>query len=158
MSIIGNYLPWRELAKRRQAILFEMPIMLDGRIDLDYLKEISDRIKIIAFSSVANVNGFQLSISQLKPILTDEAIIIVDDSQKCAHEHLEQDPRIDCHVVNSHKMYGPKGIAGALVSERLLSIMVPCMYGGGMVERIEPLMNGKRHGIFHYGTFDILRL
>ena len=81
----SNYLPWRELALRRKAILFEMPLLSNGDINFEYLKEIKEKVKIVSYSSVANTNGYTVSIVRLKEIFGDDIIYISDDSQKCAH-------------------------------------------------------------------------
>lgn len=152
----SNYLPWRELAKRQGAIVFEMPLLEDGKINMDYLDEISDRIKVLSFSSVANANGHRLNAEQFSDIINEDTIVIVDDSQKCAHETIEDNQLIDCHIVNSHKMYGPKGIAGALISDRLLGKMEPCVFGGGMIERIGfPNVWKNGVGAYECGTMDV---
>lgn len=152
----SNYLPWRELCRRRGAILFEMPLLENNSINIPYLEEIKSKIKVIAFSSVANINGFRMDIDAISPILNENVIVIVDDSQKCAHEKIENSPLIDCHIVNAHKMYGPKGIAGALVSSRMIDIMKPCIFGGGMIERVG-FPNVWKSGVqaFECGTIDI---
>lgn len=152
----SNYLVWRELSKRKGAVLFEMPLLNNGEINIQYLKEIKDRVKIAAFSSVANTNGYRINIQQIKDVLPEDALIIIDDSQKCAHEKIHACETADCHIVNAHKMYGPKGIAGALVSQRMLEIMKPCMYGGGMIDRVGfPNVWKKGAEAFECGTMDV---
>lgn len=152
----SNYLPWREIAKEKGAIVFEMPLLDDGSINIEYLHSIRNQIKVISFSSVSNTNGFKINLTNLMDVVTDDIIVIVDDSQRCAHDEIEDNNRIDCHVLNSHKMYGPKGIAGALISNKMLNIMKPCVYGGGMIERIG-FPNVWKEGIsaFEAGTIDV---
>lgn len=152
----SNYLPWRELARRTGAVVFEMPVLADGSVNYEYLNEIKSRVKILAFSSVANTNGYLLKMSEMEDFFDEKTIVIVDDSQKCAHDKIEISARIDCHILNAHKMYGPKGIAGALVSKRFLQILSPCIYGGGMVERVG-FPNVWKSGVEKYecGTLDI---
>lgn len=132
----SNYLPWRELALRRKAVLFEMPLLSNGDINFEYLKEIKERVKIVSYSSVANTNGYTVSIVRLKEIFGDDIIYISDDSQKCAHSGFRKNEMADCSIVNAHKMYGPKSLAGALVNEKFLNHLYPSIFGGGMVERI----------------------
>lgn len=152
----SNLLPWRELAHRTGAIVFEMPLLEDGTINGSYLEEIKDRIRIIAFSSVSNSNGYRLSVEEVGELINDDVFVIVDDSQLCGHGRIECSNKIDCHIVNSHKMYGPKGVAGALVSKRMIDIMKPCVFGGGMIERIG-FPNRWKDGVekFESGTIDL---
>lgn len=152
----SNYLPWRELSKRTGAIVFEMPLLDHETVNYEYLYEIRDQVKIIAYSSVANTNGFKMDTSELSKIFSEDTIIIVDDSQKCAHGEIESSDRIDCHILNAHKMYGPKGIAAALTTKRFYSMLRPCIYGGGMVERIG-FPNVWKRGVeaFECGSLDV---
>lgn len=152
----SNYLPWRELALRKKAVLFEMPLLSNGDINFEYLKEIKERVKIVSYSSVANTNGYTLSIVRLKEIFGDDVIYISDDSQKCAHFRFRKNEMADCNIVNSHKMYGPKSLAGALVNEKFLNHLNPSIFGGGMVERIG-FPNIWKSGIQKYepGSIDV---
>ena len=147
----SNYLPWRELALRRKAILFEMPLLSNGDINFEYLKEIKEKVKIVSYSSVANTNGYTVSIVRLKEIFGDDIIYISDDSQKCAHFRFRKN-----EMANSHKMYGPKSLAGALVNEKFLNHLNPSIFGGGMVERIG-FPNIWKSGIQKYepGSIDV---
>lgn len=152
----SNYLPWRELSHRTGAIVFEMPLLEDGSINIEYLDSIKDQIKIVAFSSVANTNGYHIDVSKLKAVLGESVLYVSDDSQKCAHEKIRYNEYADCHIVNSHKMYGPKGLAGALVNEKFLENLSPAIFGGGMIERIS-YPNIWKDGIAKYecGSIDV---
>lgn len=152
----SNYLPWRELCKTKGVIVLEMPLLDDGKINYNYIYEIRDRVKIIAFSSVANTNGYRIDANILKKYVLESSLFIVDDSQKCAHEKLDLCDNIDCHILNAHKMYGPKRLAGALISRRLMDLMIPVIYGGGMVDRVGfPNVWKKNVKGFECGTLDI---
>ena len=152
----SNYLPWRELSRRTGAIVFEMPLLDHDTINYDYLYEIREQVKIISYSSVANTNGFKMDTSKLLEIFHNDVIIIADDSQRCAHGKIESFDRVDCHILNAHKMYGPKGIAAALVSRRFFDLLKPCIYGGGMVERIGfPNVWKRSVEAFECGSLDV---
>lgn len=153
----SNYLPWREMCKRKGIIVFEIPMLDEKTIDYEYIDTIRNRIKIVSVSSVANTNGYKINFEELKRHLLQDTLIIVDDSQKCAHETIVIDKvEADCHVVNAHKMYGPKGVAGAFFSERMFGLMKPCIFGGGMIERVGfPNVWKKGVAAFECGTIDI---
>lgn len=151
----SNYLPWKYLARRKDAIFLEMPIVNDV-IDIDYLKTIKDRIKICSYSSVANTNGFKVSISSLNDILPARSFVFVDESQKVAHEPIELSNRITGHILSSHKMYGPKNIAGAAVKNVFLNCAKPLLLGGGMIS-VQKLNDQWKEceKKFYAGTFDV---
>lgn len=152
----SNYLPWRELSHRTGAIVFEMPLLEDGSINLEYLESIKEQVKIVAFSSIANTNGYRIDVQLLRGIFGDSVVYISDDSQKCGHSRIERSQYADCHIVNSHKMYGPKGLAGALVNEKFMYYLRPSVFGGGMIERIG-FPNVWKDGIQRYecGSIDV---
>ena len=152
----SNYLPWRELALRKNAIAFEIPILSDGSLNVEYLQEIKERIKIVVFSSVANTNGYEISAKEMRKIFGEHVLYISDDSQKCAHIKFKEDDMADCCIVNAHKMYGPKTLAGALVNDKFLDCLKPSIFGGGMVERVG-FPNTWKSGIqkFEPGSIDV---
>lgn len=152
----SNYLPWRELAKRKGAIVFEMPVLDSGQINIEYLEQIKDRVKIVVYSSVANTNGYKIDASEMKSIFGDNVLYISDDSQKCAHKKYVETDFTDCCIVNSHKMYGPKSMAGALVNKKFLDSLQPSVFGGGMVEHVG-FPNTWKSGVLKYeaGSIDV---
>jgi len=130
----SNYLPWKYLAKRKNALFFELPIDKDGNPDYEYISLIPGKIKIFAFSAVSNSNGIVCDIEKVLCYLPTECIIFEDDSQIVAHRKLYRNERVQCRFLPSHKMYGPKNIAGALIQKNLLERLEPVLLGGGMID------------------------
>lgn len=129
----SNYLPWKYIAKKKNAIFFEMPLLEDGSINYNYIKKIADKIKIIAYSSVANTNAYSINEKELLSVINKETYVFVDESQKVAHSKIICDDKIDAYILSSHKMYGPKNIAGAYVKNSVINDMKPIILGGGMI-------------------------
>lgn len=151
----SNLLPWKYLAKKKGAVFLEMPLKSNGDIDWDYLQMIKDNIKIVSFSSVSNTNGYKVDVDKICEILK-KSYIFVDESQQTAHDKIKTNPYIAGYFMTSHKMYGPKNIAGALVSKNLLEKLSPVLLGGGMVNAIgfEDTWGDYKHK-FEAGTLDI---
>ena len=130
----SNVLPWKYLAKRRGALFFELPINGDGMVDYEYIEHIPAKIRILSFSSLANSNGFRFDIERAVRYLPKDTLVFQDASQSVAHETVRMGDRISCVFISSHKMYGPKNIAGAIVQSGLINQMTPITLGGGMID------------------------
>lgn len=152
----SNVLPWKYLAKRKGALFFEIPVGLDGSVDYRYLERIPAKIRILAYSSVANANGFRFDIDRASMYLPGDALVFEDASQAVAHEAVRRKDRVSGVFLSSHKMYGPKGIAGLVVDSDLMDEMTPILLGGGMVDFHGFLDKWKSGAMaFMAGTYDI---
>ena len=152
----SNFLPWRYLAKRTDAVFIELPTDRFGRLDLDYLELIGDRIKVFSYSAVANTNGYSLQENEVFPYLRKDAIVCCDLSQQQAHESINLNDRVNIAFLTSHKMYGPKNIAAAVFDDEIASRLSPVLLGGGMVDSIgldDFWADGDRK--YNAGTIDV---
>ena len=151
----SNLLPWKYLAKRNNAIFLEMPLTKEGQIDYSYLQEMKDIVSCVVLSSVANSNGFMPDLQKVCEIF-DNAYIFIDESQNVAHAPIYTNDRITGYILSSHKMYGPKNIAGALVKKSYLEKVTPVLLGGGMVDTVSFEDTwGETKKKFEAGTFDV---
>lgn len=152
----SNYLPWKYIAQNRDAVFMEMPVDNAGNVDYEYIQKYRHRIKVISVSSVANTNGYSLDIERLTAILDDNTFLFVDESQKLAHAPITVHEKISGHYLSSHKMYGPKNIAAALVKGEIIQQATPVLLGGGMVNTVgfkDTWATGPKK--FEAGTIDI---
>ena len=132
----SNYLPWKYLAERKGALFVELPVNLEGEIDYSYLKKIAPSIKLISLSAVSNTNGYKIDIDKVISYVSSDTFVMIDAAQLVAHDRINTNEKISCIFLSSHKMYGPKNIAGALVKKSLIPLLKPVFFGGGMVETI----------------------
>lgn len=152
----SNYLPWKRLATDTGALFLEIPIDENGDIDIDFIKKYKDRIRLVAFSSISNSFGYALEVKSILDCLLEDTIVVVDESQLVGHEKIYVDDRVTVHFLASHKMYGPKNIAGFYAKKSFLDIMEPVFLGGGMVERVGYVSEWKsRREKFLAGTLDV---
>lgn len=152
----SNHLPWKYLAKERNAIFLELPIGKDGEPDYGYIASIPGELRIFSFSAISNANGFHFDIDKALEYLPKDCLIFEDDSQLVAHQRLCRRDRVMCRLVPSHKMYGPKNIAGALIRPELFCMLEPVLLGGGMVD-YSGFRDTWKQGAssFLAGTYDI---
>lgn len=151
----SNILPWKYLAKRTGAIFIEMPLTINDEIDWSYLERIKQKVKIVAVSSASNTNGFKVDVEKVCGIFS-KSYIFVDESQTVAHSSIVKNDRITAHFFSSHKMYGPKNIAGAFIKKEFIDEIPPLFLGGGMVETVALEDTWKKcEKKFEAGTVDI---
>ena len=152
----SNYLPWKYLARQSDAIFLEMPLNEHGELDFNFLSSIADNVKIVAYSTVSNMNGFEINSEKLAKLFSSQTLIFTDESQKVAHDHIALDSRISGYLLSSHKMYAPKNIAGAFIKAELIEKMTPFFLGGGMIYHqsfSDTWSEGQQK--FYAGTYDV---
>lgn len=152
----SNFLPWKYLARRTGALFIEMPLTESGEIDTSYIETISDHVKIVAYSSVANTNGFIVNKHQIDALFGNDTLIFSDESQCVAHAPIETERMVSGYILSSHKMYGPKNIAGAFVRSDLVKKMRPVFLGGGMIDtqQMDDAWASDEYK-FYAGTYDV---
>lgn len=156
----SNLLPWKRIAKRKDACIVLLPIMPDGELDYSLLDILpKERVKIVSLNMLSNVTGYRLDTDRIKKYVSGTNIFwILDVSQAVGHIQLDfMMISADAFCMSAHKMYGPKNIGGCLVNRNKLHLLAPFMLGGGMVWNT---LGGElewRPGAskFEAGTFDI---
>ena len=155
----SNFLPWKYIARKTGALFIEMPINIkSGDIDINYISSISDRVKVVSYSTVSNTNAYSINIEKISNLFKNnrDILIFTDESQKIAHSNIEISNIISGYILSSHKMYGPKNIAGAFIRNDLIEKMKPIFLGGGMIElqQFDDVWADREYK-FYSGTFDV---
>ena len=145
----SNFVPWQQLVGGRGATLRIIDIdddthrlsIFDEQGNVAIGDIISPRTKILALTHVSNVLG---AITPLKEIIAQarrinpEIVVVVDGAQAVPHIFVDvSDLDCDFYVFSGHKLYGPTGIGVVWGRMKLWNTMVPFMYGGDMIERVE---------------------
>lgn len=135
----ANFVPWQQLAKRRQAQLKFIPLTDDGRLDLNRLSEVlTERTRILAISGMSNVLGTVNPIAKLaRQAHAVGAIIVVDGAQSVPHMKTDvQADDVDFLIFSGHKLYGPTGVGILYGKANRLEEMQPVLFGGHMIDRV----------------------
>ena len=136
----ANFIPWQQLAERKQAKLIVLPLDDHYQIDLQALKQsLSPRTKIVAFNLVSNVTGFRQPAEQIVPIIRQysNAQIVVDMAQAVCSEQVDvQQIGADFYAFSAHKMYGPNGVGVLIGKYDRLQALKPLFYGGKMLANV----------------------
>lgn len=135
----ANFLPWLELAKRKQAALKIVPIhQTTGELDLENFKKLlNNKTKLIAVSLSSNVLGVPTSAPELIKLAKNynpEIKVLVDAAQTISHARINiQELNCDFLVFSGHKIFAPTGVGVLFIRAEIGEKLEPYQYGGGMV-------------------------
>ena len=135
----SNLIPWQVAARDRGATVRAVPLVGDGRLDLDALDRLlGPRTRVVAFAHVSNVLG---TITPVADIVARArrvgALTLVDGAQAVPHMPVDiSSLGCDFYVFSGHKMFGPTGI-GVLYGRRaVLEALEPARGGSEMIKEV----------------------
>ncbi|MGY5449671.1 aminotransferase class V-fold PLP-dependent enzyme [Agarivorans sp. MS3-6] len=135
----SNLVPWQQLALRCKAIIKPIPVLENGDINLDFLREnINERCKIIAIAHVSNSIGAMLPVPEICRLAHQYgAKVVVDGAQAVAHLDVDV-KRLGCdyYFFSGHKLYAPTGIGALYGTTEALECLAPSIFGGEMINHV----------------------
>lgn len=140
----SNFVPWQQLAKRKQLELKIVNIDEAGRLNTEQLLEWAkdERCKLLALTHVSNTLGTQMPLEELVPAIrqvNQNIKIVIDGAQAAPHIPVNfAKLDVDFYAFSGHKLLAPMGVGGLIVRESLLKEdqMKPWLYGGGMIDQV----------------------
>ncbi len=135
----ANLIPWQELASRTGASLRHIPVLDDGRIDLEAAAGIiGSRTRIVAFPHVSNVLGLVNPVDALVGMARSVgALTVLDACQSAPHLALDLPTLdVDLAVFSGHKVFGPYGVGALYGKAEVLEAMPPFLTGGSMITTV----------------------
>jgi len=132
----SNFLVWQRLAQEKKLRLTILPVMQDGRLDIDfYNNALSVKTKLVAITHASNIFG---TINDIRSITIAAhqvgAKVLVDAAQSIVHQSIDvQKLGCDFLVFSGHKLYGPTGVGILFIKKEIMKQCVPYTFGGGMV-------------------------
>ncbi len=137
----SNFIPWQQLALRKNAKLIILPVDKNYHIKATELKnKLSSKTKIVAINLVSNVTGVRQKVEKLIPIIrkNSKAKILLDIAQAVISEKVDvQALDADFYAFSAHKMYGPTGLGVLMGKLQSLKEISPLMFGGKMVKYVD---------------------
>lgn len=134
----SNFVPWQQLAKKKNAKFEVIGIDEEGKLKEDELKSKLKDAKILAISHASNMLGTINDIDEICRTARDEgAISVVDAAQSTPHMKINV-RRMQCDFLafSGHKMMGPTGIGVLYGRLELLEGMEPFLFGGEMISEV----------------------
>ncbi|MGX2968178.1 aminotransferase class V-fold PLP-dependent enzyme [Ursidibacter sp. B-7004-1] len=136
----ANFVPWQQLAERKQAKLVVLPLNENYQLEPTSLQNaLSKRTKIVALNLVSNVTGIRQPVEDLIPIIRQytEAKVILDIAQAVCSEQVDvQKLDADFYAFSAHKMYGPTGVGVLMGKLQSLAEIQPLIFGGKMLQNV----------------------
>jgi cysteine desulfurase/selenocysteine lyase len=135
----SNIVPWHLLRERKGAVLRWAPVLDDGSLDLEGLRDlIGPKTRMVALTQMSNVLG---TINPIKAVVEAAhaagALVLVDGCQGAVHAAPDvQDLDCDFYVCTGHKLYGPSGIGVLYGKSEALADLPPYQGGGEMIEQV----------------------
>ncbi len=157
----ANFIPWQQLALRKNARFEIIELTDDLRLDPKEIERVlSLKPKIVALTLMSNVTGVRNDIAAIsKAFHAVGSHVVLDAAQGLIHEEIKISDlgEIDFLALSAHKLLGPTGVGVLWGRKRLLESMPPYQFGGQMIQEVgdyESSWNGLPHK-FEAGTPDI---
>ena len=135
----SNFVPWQQLALRKNAKLRVIPVTDEGDIDFDLFKQmLSERVKLLAIAHISNVMGTINPVKEITAMAHEFGIpVMIDGAQAIAHTKVDvQDIDCEFYSFSAHKAYGPMGMGVFYGKEFWLNNLQPYQYGGEMISTV----------------------
>jgi cysteine desulfurase/selenocysteine lyase len=136
----SNFVPWQQLALRREAAFSVVGVDDEGQLKLEELDALlaGGDVKVVAVAHVSNVVG---TINPLEEIVRRAhdagAIVVVDGAQAVPQIPVDLAALgADFYGWTGHKAYGPTGVGILHGSADLLAAMPPFITGGHMIASV----------------------
>ncbi len=136
----SNIVPWQLIAKERGARVVPVPLLADGRIDVDaYADLLSYRTQLVAISHASNVLGTVPPLREMIALAHRHAArVLVDGAQAVAHFPVDvRELDADFYAFSGHKLFAPTGIGALYGKPELLAAMRPWQGGGNMIDSVD---------------------
>ncbi|WP_332767954.1 cysteine desulfurase [Phenylobacterium sp.] len=135
----ANIVPWHFLRERQGVVLKFIPVLDDGRLDLEALPGLlNKKTKIVALTHMSNVLG---TINPVAEVIAQAhaagAKVLLDGCQAIVHQVVDVKALdVDFYVFSGHKLYGPTGIGILYGKAAELAALRPYQGGGEMIGEV----------------------
>ncbi|MES2894547.1 MAG: cysteine desulfurase [Pseudomonadota bacterium] len=135
----ANIVPWHFLRERQGVVLKFIPVLDDGRLDIDALPGLlTDKTKVVALTHMSNVLG---TVNPVAEVIAQAhaagAKVLLDGCQAIVHQAVDVKALdVDFYVFSGHKLYGPTGIGILYGKAAELAALRPYQGGGEMIAEV----------------------
>lgn len=149
----SNFVPWQQLAKRRQAKIQILDIDENGKT----VTQVKNA-KLITLSLVSHMLGTIANGKLVRKIKKQNNIVVVDAAQAVPHLQVDvQDLDCDFLAFSGHKMLAETGIGVLYIKKELHEKVDPFLFGGHMIDTVSVNETTFSHSPSKYeaGTLNI---
>jgi len=140
----SNLVPWQQLCSKKGVELEMVGVTEEGLLDWDHLNHQLKKYqpKLLVITQLSNVLGTYIDLDRVSEAikkLSPATVLLVDAAQSAGKIPINfNQQKIDFLAFSGHKMYGPMGMGGLLVSKKILDLLEfnPWLFGGGMVDEV----------------------
>jgi cysteine desulfurase / selenocysteine lyase len=135
----SNIVPWQMLANDVGAEIAYIPVLDDGRLDLEAAEALLARgPKLLGLAHISNVLGTINPVAELTARAHEAgAVVVIDGAQAVPQIPVDlSEIDADFYAWTGHKLYGPTGIGVLHGRRELLEAMPPFMGGGHMIKTV----------------------
>jgi cysteine desulfurase/selenocysteine lyase len=135
----SNLIPWQLAAQLRGAVVRAIPVLDDGRLDLDaFGRLLGERTRVVAFAHVSNVLGTINPVPEIcRRARAAGVTTVVDGAQAAPHLPLDVSALgCDFYAFSAHKMLGPTGIGVLWGRHETLDRLEPGRGGSEMIKEV----------------------
>mgnify|MGYP000492280218 FL=1 len=132
----ANIVPWHFLRERKGVVLKFIPVLDDGRLDMEAFKGLlSEKTKMVAVTHMSNVLGTVNDVAEIVRLAhASGAPVLLDGCQAIVHAKVDVKALdVDFYVFSGHKLYGPTGIGVLYGKAESLAALPPYQGGGEMI-------------------------
>jgi cysteine desulfurase/selenocysteine lyase len=132
----ANIVPWHFLRERKGVVLKFIPVLDDGRLDMEAFKGLlSEKTKMVAVTHMSNVLGTVNDVAEIVRMAhAAGAPVLLDGCQGVVHTKVDVKALdVDFYVFSGHKLYGPTGIGVLYGKAERLAALPPYQGGGEMI-------------------------
>jgi cysteine desulfurase/selenocysteine lyase len=132
----ANIVPWHFLRERKGVVLKFVPVLDDGRLDMEAYKGLlSEKTKMVALAHMSNVLGTVNDVAEIIRLAhAAGAPVLLDGCQGVVHTKVDVKALdVDFYVFSGHKLYGPTGIGVLYGKAERLAALPPYQGGGEMI-------------------------
>lgn len=136
----SNFVPWQQLAKRKNAKFLMLPTNAQGELDLNHFEQMltQNSVKIVALTAMSNALGVLPPIQKMIQIAHQQgAKVLIDAAQ--AISFLDIDVKnwgCDFLVFSGHKLFAPYGVGVCYIKQEVQPLLSLYQFGGSMVDRV----------------------
>ena len=157
----ANIIPWHFLRERKGVVLKFVPVIDDGRLDMDAFHALlGPKTRMVAVTHMSNVLGTVNPVAEI--IAAAHAIgvpVLLDGCQAIVHQTIDVAALdVDFYAFSGHKLYGPTGIGILYGKAERLAALPPYQGGGEMIGHVmlDDITYGEPPHRFEAGTPPIL--